>query len=108
MRILEFSIFRKLLNKKRGDDPLTILKQAVCGTLQSNDCFVRIYPGEGKIELDITSPVMNSFGKQIRKTILDTLEANGITSCKLFLEDKGALDYTIKARIETAVKRSNE
>ena len=84
------------------------MKQSVCGTLLSNDCFVRLYPGNGKIELEIKSPVMNLFGKQIEKTILDTLEANGVTSCKLYLEDKGALDYTIKARVETAVKRSNE
>lgn len=84
------------------------MKQAVCGTLLSNDCFVRLYPGNGKIELELKSSVMNLFGKQIEKTILDTLEANGVTSCKLYLEDKGALDYTIKARVETAVKRSNE
>ncbi len=91
-----------------GDDLLDIIKQAVCGTLLSNDCFVRLYPGSGKIELEIKSPVMNLFGKQIEKTILDTLEAKGITSCKLYLEDKGALDFTIRARVETAVKRSNE
>ena len=84
------------------------MKQAVCGTLLSNDCFVRLYPGSGKIELELKSSVMNLFGKQIEKTILDTLEAIGVTSCKLYLEDKGALDYTIKARVETAVKRSNE
>ena len=87
---------------------MEIMKQAVCGTLLSNDCFVRLYPGSGKIELEIKSPVMNLFGKQIEKTILDTLEAKGITSCKLYLEDKGALDFTIRARVETAVKRSNE
>ena len=91
-----------------GDDLLDIIKQAVCGTLLSNDCFVRLYPGSGEIELEIKSPVMNLFGNQIEKTILDTLHANGVTSCKLYLEDKGALDYTIKARVETAVKRSNE
>ena len=87
---------------------MDIIKQAVCGTLLSNDCFVRLYPGSGEIELEIKSPVMNLFGNQIEKTILDTLHANGVTSCKLYLEDKGALDYTIKARVETAVKRSNE
>ncbi|MGB4589475.1 MAG: citrate lyase acyl carrier protein [Clostridiaceae bacterium] len=87
---------------------MEIIKQAVCGTLLSNDCFVRLYPGNGKIELEVKSPVMNLFGKQIEQTILNTLEANGVTSCKLFLEDRGALDYTIRARVETAVKRSNE
>jgi citrate lyase subunit gamma (acyl carrier protein) len=87
---------------------LEIAKQAVCGTLQSNDCFIRLYPHDDGIELDIKSSVMAQFGKQIEKVARETLADMGVTSCRLFLEDKGALDYTIRARVETAVKRANE
>jgi citrate lyase subunit gamma (acyl carrier protein) len=87
---------------------LDILKPSTCGTLQSNDCFIRLYPGTGTIELDIASTVKAQFGEQIEKTILETLKENDIDSCRLFIEDKGALDFTIRARVETAVKRSNE
>lgn len=84
-------------------------KQAVCGTLQSNDCFVRITPGEEEgIVLFIESSVKESFGKQIEETIMKKLEDMGVTRCSLYIEDKGALDYTIRARVETAVKRANE
>lgn len=88
---------------------MVINKQAVCGTLQSNDCFVRINPGEGEgIMLHIESTVKETFGKQIEETIMKKLEDMGVESCSLYIEDKGALDYTIRARVETAVKRADE
>ena len=48
---------------------MDIRKQAIAGTLQSNDCQVRIVKGEGRIDLSIESSVMETFGKQIEKTI---------------------------------------
>lgn len=87
---------------------MEIRKQAIAGTLQSNDCQVRIVKGEGKIDLSIESAVMETFGKQIEKTIRETLEKLSVEDCKILVEDRGALDYTIRARVETAVKRANE
>lgn len=88
---------------------MVINKQAVCGTLQSNDCFVRITPGEGEnIQVFIESTVKEAFGKQIEETIRKKLHEMSVSSCSLYMEDKGALDYTIGARVETAVKRANE
>lgn len=87
---------------------MVIAKQAVCGTLQSNDCFVRITSGEEGIRLFIESSVKETFGKQIEETIRMKLKDMEVEVCDLYIEDKGALDYTIRARVETAVKRSNE
>ncbi len=87
---------------------MRINNPAVCGSLQSNDCFVRIYPAEDGIQLELTSTVMQQFGKQIEKVIRETLERMGITGCRLVLEDKGALDYTIRSRVETVVRRAND
>ena len=86
---------------------MTIQHEAVCGTLQSNDCFVRVMPSD-KIELDLKSSVMQEFGAQIEAAVREVLEQFGVTACKLFLEDKGALDCTIKARVETVLRRANE
>lgn len=86
---------------------MNITKPAICGSLQSNDCYVRIYPGKNGIELELSSPVFQQFGTQIEKVVRDTLEAMQITRCRLVLEDKGALDYTIRARVETVVKRAH-
>ncbi|HAM63189.1 MAG: citrate lyase acyl carrier protein [Firmicutes bacterium GWF2_51_9] len=86
---------------------MKIEKPAQAGTLESNDIYVQILPNpKEEIEIRLKSVVMLQFGKQIRQVAMQTLNEKGITSCILNLEDKGALDYTIKARIESAVERS--
>lgn len=78
------------------------------GTLQSNDCFVRIFPSEQGIELNLESPVKMQFGSQMEQIILKTLADQGVDAARLIVEDRGALDCTIAARVETAVRRANE
>ncbi len=87
---------------------MEIRKAAVAGTLESSDCMVTVEPGSGAVELDLDSAVMRQFGKQIRKVILETLDRLEVTDAKVTVVDKGALDCTIKARVECAVYRSND
>ena len=68
--------------------------------------MVTVEPGEGGIELILESVVINQFGNQIRKVAYETLDRLGITDIKIVIVDKGALDCTIKARIEGAVFRA--
>ena len=83
-------------------------KAAMAGTLESSDAQVTVEPGNGTIELSIESSVIHQFGKQIRATILDTLKRLEVESVKVTVVDKGALDCTLKARVECAVYRSND
>ena len=85
---------------------MEIMKPAVAGTLESSDAQVTVEPGEGGIALSLTSSVMNQYGRQIRATVLETLERLGVASARVTVVDKGALDCTIKARVEAAVYRS--
>ncbi len=85
---------------------MEILKPAAAGTLESSDAQVTVEPGDGKIELSLSSSVMNQYGRQIRDTVLETLDRLGVTSAKVSVVDKGALDCTLKARVECAVFRS--
>ncbi|MCR5229784.1 MAG: citrate lyase acyl carrier protein [Solobacterium sp.] len=85
---------------------MEIKKPAVAGTLESSDCQVVVEPGEGKIEFSLDSTVIHQFGNQIRKVTFETLDRLGIDNVKISIVDKGALDCTIKARIEGAVFRS--
>ena len=85
---------------------MVINHSATAGTLESSDALITVEPGEGGIALDVTSSVMNQYGRQIRATILETLERLDVTSAKLTVVDKGALDCTLKARVECAVFRS--
>lgn len=86
---------------------MKIEKEAIAGSLQSNDCLVKIMPGNG-LEIELKSSVIAQFGKRIREVVEETLKEFGVSDAKLVVEDKGALDCTIAARVETAVKRANE
>ena len=85
---------------------MQIEKNAVAGTLESSDAMVTVEPAASGIELDITSSVMNQYGRQIKATVLETLDRLGVESGKVTVVDKGALDCTLKARVECAVLRS--
>ena len=85
---------------------MVIQKPAIAGTVESSDALVSVEPGDGKIELTLTSSVMNQYGRQIRETVLDTLNRLDVKSVKINVVDKGALDCTLKARVECAVFRS--
>lgn len=85
---------------------MEITRPAVAGTLESSDCQVMIEEGDGKVEFSLESSVINQYGNQIRKVALETLDNLGVNNAKVTIIDKGALDCTIKARIEAAVYRS--
>lgn len=84
---------------------MEILKSAVAGTLESSDAMVTVEPGEG-IVVELSSSVMNQYGRQIKATVLETLERLDVKDAKVTVIDKGALDCTLKARVECAVFRS--
>ena len=86
---------------------MEINKPAKAGTMESNDIYVMIMPNpKGGIEINLQSIVMKQFGEEIESVILDTLVELGVENIIVNAQDKGALNYTIKARIETATKRA--
>ena len=80
------------------------MKIGVCGSLESNDCLITVEENE-TLEIVIESIVYDLFADQIKKVIKDTLNELNISHIKVFCNDKGALDYTIKSRLITAIKR---
>ena len=54
----------------------------------------------------LKSAVIHQFGNRIRKVVYETLERLGVEDVRITIVDKGALDCTIKARVEGAVYRS--
>ena len=87
---------------------MEIKKPAMAGTLESSDCMVTLEPNQGGIDFSLESSVIHQFGNQIRKVAMETLSNLDITNAKISIVDKGALDCTIKARVEAAVYRSLE
>ncbi len=83
------------------------MKIASAGTYESNDCLVTIKESDELI-IEIQSIVYAQFKDQIEKVIKDTLLELKIKNLYISCNDKGALDYTIKARLLTAIKRMSE
>ncbi len=85
---------------------MEIKKRAVAGTLESSDVFVDIAPSENGLDIRIQSVVFNQFGEQIEQVVTETLRQFGVERAEVTLNDRGALDCTIRARVETAIKRA--
>jgi len=81
---------------------------AQSGTFESSDVIFLIEPlpnhSGRKIELDST--VMHQYGSSFRQIVDDLLDRYDLTDIHLIAKDKGALEPTLKARLETAIKRS--
>lgn len=85
---------------------MNITNAAMAGTLESSDVQVTVEPSSGGVVVDLSSSVLNRFGRQIKQAVLSTLEELGVESAKVTVVDKGALECTIRARVECAVYRS--
>ena len=82
---------------------------AVAGTLESNDILITTSSAGGSANsVSLSSIVINQFGPAIRAVIDQCLEASGLLGVEVTVQDKGALECTIKARMETAIARFKE
>ncbi|HNY90555.1 MAG TPA: citrate lyase acyl carrier protein, partial [bacterium] len=59
---------------------------------------------EGGLEIQVNSSVKALFGKAITATAAGTLQELGIGHARVTINDKGALDWVIRARIEAAAR----
>jgi len=85
---------------------MNLLHSSIAGTVESSDIQIMISPRKEGIELILESSVLSQYGAQIRKTILEVLKRLDVKNAKVVAVDKGALDCTIKSRVETAVFRA--
>ena len=86
---------------------MEIVTVGAAGTMESSDIIVRIEPSDREgIDLHLESAVMQQFGAQIQKVILETLENLGVKNATVNAVDKGALDCTIAARVSAAAFRA--
>ncbi|MCD6482564.1 MAG: citrate lyase acyl carrier protein [Candidatus Izimaplasma sp.] len=81
--------------------------KTTAGSLESSDCLITISSSKD-LKITIESIVFEQFGDQIKEVIINTLKENNIDNISVVCLDKGALDYTIKSRLETAIKRMGE
>ncbi len=82
-----------------------ISKAAKAGSLESNDLMIMIEPSD-KLDITLNSVVKEQYGDKILKAVNEVLEDEGVTKANIVIDDKGALDFTIRARMRTAIERS--
>lgn len=80
------------------------MKRGIAGSLESNDALITVKESD-KLSVTVKSIVYDFFHEQIEKVIYDILAELKIDNIEVTCEDKGALDYTIKARLMTAIAR---
>jgi len=84
---------------------MQIKRNAQAGTMQSSDLMVFLEPA-GELSIEIESTVKKQFEHLIRQQIEDVLEKYQIRSGAIRVNDRGALDYAIVARLEAGIKRA--
>lgn len=85
---------------------MKVTKTATAGTLESSDLLVSVKPASG-ITIKVESDVIEQYGNNIKNIVNDKLEELNIKDVSIKIQDKGALDYAIIARLETALKRAS-
>lgn len=84
-----------------------LLRAASAGFEEKNDALAAVAPGEpGEgIQVTLKSPVLRQYGKHIEKLLKDTVKEAGYQDVRLEVSDRGAWDYTLKARCVAALER---
>lgn len=87
---------------------MIIKHRAQAGSLESSDLLVvvdKAEAGSGR-QVELNSSVALQFGDSIMTEVERVLDRYEITDIHVLIEDKGALQPTICARMETAILRS--
>lgn len=87
---------------------MNLSKGAVSGTLESCDAMVSIEPADDGIEIEIESVVLNRYGAHILSVVRQTLDSMEVKNARVTVNDRGALDCTLRARVQSAVFRACE
>lgn len=78
----------------------------VCGNEKDSDVLVTVDLDFQGIEITIESKLKKMFGKLIEKAVREVLEDMKVENAKVLVQDFGALDFVIKGRTRTAVRRA--
>ncbi|HEX7486744.1 MAG TPA: citrate lyase acyl carrier protein [Vicinamibacterales bacterium] len=86
---------------------MNITTRSSAGTMQSSDLMVQVEPAD-RLDIQIESTVKKQFEQLIRERIEAVLRKHAVTRALVKVSDRGALDYAIEARVETALRRAAE
>lgn len=83
------------------------MKTAYAGTLESMDCVVTAAeraPGSGTI-ISVTGSGAVRFRSAMERKITEVLAAAGVRDVDIAVQDNGAIDLVLGARVEAALRK---
>ncbi len=83
------------------------MNTAQAGTLESMDCLVTVSeaaPGTG-VKIQIAGSSAARFRSAMEKKASEVIALMGVNNIEISIQDNGALDIVLGARVEAAVKR---
>ena len=78
----------------------------VCGNEKDSDVLVTVDLNVTGIEVIIASKLKKMFGKLMETAVREVLSEMKVENAKVLVQDFGALDFVIKGRTRTAVRRA--
>lgn len=78
----------------------------ICGNEKDSDVIVTVDLENNGIEVVIESKLKKMFGKLMEKAVCEVLDEMKVENAKVTVKDFGALDFVIKGRTRTAVRRA--
>ncbi len=77
------------------------------GAQVRSDCFIEIaLKNAGGVNVQLQSKVASMYGDAIRRLLTEMCKHFGLHHANIFVEDSGALPFTLAARFETALRRA--
>lgn len=87
---------------------LQVKKAAIAGTLESSDVQISIEPAAAGIDIALDSVVKLQYGDAILETVRAVIEKFQLTNARITINDKGAIDAVIRARMHSVICRATE
>lgn len=87
---------------------MEIIKSALAGTLESSDAAVRVEPRAPGLEPALEIRVESSdtrYASKVRATVMEVLASLGVLRASVSIQDRNALDCTVRARVLAACLR---
>ena len=78
----------------------------VCGNEKDSDVLVTVDLNVTGIVVTIESKLKRMFGKLMEEAVREVLSEMKVENAKVLVQDFGALDFVIKGRTRTAVRRA--
>lgn len=78
----------------------------ICGNEKNSDVLVTVDLNNTGIEIQIESKLKKMFGKLMEQAVREVLAEMNVENAKVIVQDFGALDFVIKGRTRTAVRRA--